>query len=141
MAQARLQFGPLGFLVRWLGALLLVGLCFNPAGYSYFHWLKSSGEQMLPLKALAGVLLLIGAVIYLRATVRSLGWIGIGLTLGLLGTLVWLLVDLRWLNLSATGVGGWLAVVITATVLAVGISWSHIRRRLSGQLDTDDVDE
>lgn len=141
MARARTQFGPLGFLVRWFGALLLVGLTFNPAGYSYFHWLKGSSEQQLPLKALAGVVLLIGAVVYLRATLRSLGWLGIALTLALLGTMVWLLVDLDWLNLSATGVGGWLAVVITATVLAVGMSWSHIRRRLSGQLDTDDVDE
>ncbi len=141
MAQARSQFGPVGFLIRWIGALVLVGLSFNPAGYSYYHWLAGSGEQMLPLKALAGVVLVIGAVIYLRATVRSLGWLGIGLTLALLGTLVWLLVDMRWLDLGATGVGGWIAVVITATVLAVGMSWSHIRRRLSGQLDTDDVDE
>jgi hypothetical protein len=26
-------------------------------------------------------------------------------------------------------------------VLATGMSWSHIRRRLSGQADVDDVDE
>jgi len=26
-------------------------------------------------------------------------------------------------------------------ILAVGMSWSHIRRRLSGQADMDDVDE
>jgi len=29
---------------------------------------------------------------------------------------------------------------VFACVLAVGMSWSHIRRRVSGQFDTDDVD-
>ncbi len=141
MAQARGQFGPLGFLFRWIGALLLVGLSFNPAGYSYFHWVTDGGERMLPWKVLAGVVLLTVAVVYLRATLRSLGWLGIALTLGLLSALVWVLIDLEWLDLRASEVGGWLAVVIVATVLAVGMSWSHVRRRLSGQLDTDDVDE
>ncbi len=141
MAQERRHFGPLNFLFRWGGALVLVGLIFNPVGYSYYHWLRDSGSEMLPLKVLAGVALLILAVIYLRATLRSLGWIGITLTLALLGALIWVLVDLRWLDLGASGVGGWLAVVISATVLAVGMSWSHIRRRLSGQLDTDEVED
>ncbi len=31
--------------------------------------------------------------------------------------------------------------VLFATVMAVGLSWSHIRRRVSGQVDADDVDE
>ena len=37
----------------------------------------------------------------------------------------------------------WLAapvLVLLATIMAVGLSWSHIRRRLSGQVDTDMVD-
>jgi hypothetical protein len=28
-----------------------------------------------------------------------------------------------------------------AAIMATGMSWSHIRRRMSGQLDVDDVDE
>ena len=141
MDRSTQNFGTLNFVIRWIGALLLVGLIFNPAGYSYFHWIRSGGEQMLPLKMLAGIALLIAVLIYLRATFRSIGWIGITLTLGFLGALVWLLVDLRWLNLGSSGAVGWLTVVICATVLAVGMSWSHIRRRISGQLDTDDTDD
>jgi Family of unknown function (DUF6524) len=30
---------------------------------------------------------------------------------------------------------------VVATILAIGMSWSHVRRRLSGQADVDDVDE
>ena len=36
---------------------------------------------------------------------------------------------LRWLAA--------LVLVLLATILAVGLSWSHIRRRLSGQVDMD----
>ncbi len=137
----RNSFGPLGFALRWVFALLLVGLIFDPTGYSYYHWLSQTGGEMLPQKFIAGVILLIGAIIYLRATWRSIGWLGITLVLALLGGLVWLLVDMGWLDLGASGVVGWLAIVISSTILAVGMSWSHIRRRLTGQLDADDVVE
>ena len=137
----RKSFGPVSFGLRWLFALLLVGLVFNPTGFSYYHWLADGGREMLPQKFIAGVVLLIGAIIYLRATWRSIGWLGISLVLALLGGLVWLLVDMGWLDLGAADVVGWLTIVISSTILAVGMSWSHIRRRLSGQLDTDDVDE
>jgi len=33
-----------------------------------------------------------------------------------------------------------LVLAVVAIVLAVGMSWSHVSRRLSGQIDTDDVD-
>ena len=33
-----------------------------------------------------------------------------------------------------------LVLIIISAVLAVGMSWSHINRRLSGQVDTDEVD-
>ena len=33
------------------------------------------------------------------------------------------------------------ALTIISIVLTVGMVWSHIRRRLSGQADVDDVDE
>ena len=65
----RKNFGPVSFGLRWLFALLLVGLIFNPTGYSYYHWLAESGSEMLPLKFIGGVVLLIGAIIYRRDTV------------------------------------------------------------------------
>jgi len=35
----------------------------------------------------------------------------------------------------------WIILTLISLVLAVGISWSHIRRKISGQVDADDVDE
>jgi hypothetical protein len=35
----------------------------------------------------------------------------------------------------------WIGLVMVATILAIGMSWSHVRRRLTGQADVDDVDE
>jgi len=139
------QFGLLGFFGRWLAALLLVGLSFNPSGYSFFHWALQqwpiTEQDMLPLKALAGLMLIIGYVIFLRATFRSIGILGIVLVVAVLASLVWLFVDLNWLVLESSEVISWICVLILSTILAVGISWSHIRRRLTGQLDADDVDE
>jgi hypothetical protein len=88
-----------------------------------------------------GVVLLIGWVIFIRATMRSIGLLGILLILALFGTLLWLIVDIGWLSLENTRVLTWVVEIILAMILATGMSWSHIRRRLTGQLDVDDVDE
>lgn len=78
--------------------------------------------------------------IYLRATLRSLGPIGIGLSAALFACIIWVLVDLKWLVLKGM-VFQYVVLVIVALVLGIGMSWSHIRRRLSGQADMDDVDQ
>jgi hypothetical protein len=35
----------------------------------------------------------------------------------------------------------WLALFALSFVLGIGLSWSHVRRALSGQADMDDVDQ
>jgi hypothetical protein len=30
--------------------------------------------------------------------------------------------------------------VVLSGILAIGVSWSHIRRRITGQVDVDDVE-
>ncbi len=35
----------------------------------------------------------------------------------------------------------YIVLVVMATVLAIGVSWSHVRRRVTGQADIDDIDE
>ncbi len=128
-----------GLFLRIGFALVLVFATFNPSGYSYYHWATNLGEGSLPLLILAGVVLLIGWVIFLRATLRSLGPIGIILTVALFGCLVWLAVDLNWLNMQSQPFI-YIVLVVCAIILGIGMSWSHIRRRFSGQADMDDVD-
>ena len=130
-----------GFLLRFLFALFLVMLTYNPSGYSYSHWLQNSFSDFSPLLGLAGISLIIGWVIYIRATLRSLGLIGLILAGLFFATIVWLLIDWGWLGLDNVTVMNWVILILISVILAVGISWSHIRRKISGQVDADDVDE
>ncbi len=130
-----------GFILRLLAALLLVLVTYNPTGYSLFHWLWPWQNENLPLKILAVLVVLIGWIIFARATVRSIGLLGIFLAAALCATLIWLFVDQGWMNLKDSTTLAWSLTVMVAVILGVGVSWSHFRRRLTGQLDTDDLDE
>lgn len=137
------QFTWSSFLVRLVAAIVVVFATFNPEGYSYWHWaiqhIASDGFSVL--KGFAGVVLLIGWTILLRAALRALGPIGITLAVAFFGLLVWLVVDLGNLPADSLRALSYISEIILIGVLAVGVSWSHIRRRISGQLDTDDVEE
>ncbi len=146
---ARPSFSLASFLLRWLVALVLVFATFNPTDYSYYRWVAGTDAGMaagmdgdsLALKALAGVVLVILYVIYLRATWRSIGPIGLTLATAFLGALIWVTIDLGLLDLERPTVVTWVLLFALATILAIGISWSHVRRRVSGQADMDDIDE
>lgn len=129
-----------GIALRFLFALILVLLSYNPSGYSYVHWVSETISEPTPWLALAGIALIIGWVIYIRATLRSLGPIGLGLAATFVGILLWALVDLGVLSLEDTSAFVWLLEIFTAAVLSIGMSWSLIRRRMSGQVDVDDVE-
>ena len=131
-----------GFLIRLGVSLALVLATFNPSGYSYFHWLQASlPDSISAPQAFSGVIMLIGWVMFIRAGRRSLGFTGFLLASAFFGTLFWLLMD--WGLLSAENIDAvtWLVEVLLAGVLAIGMSWSHIRRRMSGQVDVDDTDD
>jgi len=129
------------FLIRWAVALVLVLGTFNPTDYSYYGWVMEPGSEYMALKALVGVAIVIVYVVYLRATWRSIGPIGLALAAAFFGALVWVLIDFGFLNLQNPTALTWVILVVFATVLAVGISWSHVRRRVAGQADIDDVDQ
>jgi hypothetical protein len=139
MAGKRFSF--VNFLVRFVLALVLVFCTYNPSGYSWYHWLMQADDWRAPQLIFAGVVLLIGWVIYLRATLRSLGEIGTVLALAFFAALTWLMVDYGLLSLDNPTIFTWVILTMLAAIVATGMSWSHIRRRMSGQLDVDDVDE
>ena len=128
-----------GIVLRVLAALALVLLTYNPTGYSYYHWALTDPAGFSATKGLAGALLLAGWVFYLRASLSSLGWLGVLLLLLILGAVVWLLIDQKILDPSQPGVASWIALVLLALVLGVGMSWSLVRRRLTGQVDVDEI--
>lgn len=138
-------FDSKGFLWRFIFALVLVFLTYNPTGFSYFHWIKDAffGDHsfLTPPFAMLSVVLLIGWTIYLRATFRSLGGFGLLLAVAFFAVIIWWLIDLGLLGIHDVSVFSYIVLFLFSAVLAVGMSWSHIRRRLSGQADMDDVDE
>ena len=135
------QFNAVSFLLRVLFAVALVFGTYNPTDYSYISWVFSGDAGFEPVTALVGVILLIAWIVFLRATFLSLGWLGILLGAALFACLIWLLIDIGWLSLESTSAITWVALLLIALILAVGMSWSHIRRRLTGQVDVDDVED
>jgi hypothetical protein len=135
------KFNAVSFLVRVVFAVLLVFGTYNPTDYSYISWILSGNAGFEPVTALIGVILLIAWIVFLRATFMSLGWLGIVLGAALFACLLWLLIDVGWLSLDSTSAITWLTLLLIALILAVGMSWSHIRRRLTGQVDVDDVED
>lgn len=129
------------FLIRWLFALVLVFGTYNPTAYSYLHWVTAQASEFGPVMALVGLLLLISWIIFLRASFQSLGLIGLTLWAAVFACVIWLLIDVGLLSLDSSGALTWVILFVLSLTLATGMSWSHIRRRLTGQVDVDELDD
>ena len=125
-------------MMRYLIAVILVFVTYNPSGYSWVHWLNSDAAMVY--KVATGIVLLIGWVMYLRATWNSLGAIGTLLAAAVFGVMIWLMMEWGLLALDNSSIMLWVGEFVLSGVLAVGMSWSHIRRKVSGQYDTDEIE-
>jgi uncharacterized membrane protein YphA (DoxX/SURF4 family) len=94
-----------------------------------------------PLEVVVGILLLIGWVFFVRSTLAATGALGLLLMLALFASIVWWVVSQGWLDVNNPSTMAWVVLVILGLVLGIGMSWSHIRRRLSGQASVDRVDQ
>lgn len=131
----------MGFLIRWIAAFILLSATFNPTPWNYISWSRENGSDQLPLLVFLGLLLVVGYIIFLRATLRSIGLIGMLLIVAILTSAVWVLIDYGLFTLEDQDTNIWVALVILSLVFGIGLSWSLARRRISGQADVDDVDE
>jgi len=131
----------MGFLARWIAAFGLLALTFNPTEWNYLTWARANAGVQTPLAVLLGLLLMVGYIIYLRATLRSIGAFGMIMVLAIVGAAIWVLKDNGILSFEDPTLNIWIALVALSLVLGIGLSWSHVRRKLSGQADMDDVDE
>lgn len=137
------ETGGLGFLLRILGPLIVVLATYNPSGYSFYTWftdaLAAGGLGGIHFLALA--VLVICWSILLVATWNSLEPYGVILICALLGAIVWVLIDWGLLQADSGNAIAWIVLVCGAIVLAVGLSWAHIWRRLTGQYSVEDIEE
>ena len=132
-----------GMLLRFIFALVLVLLTYNPSGHSAYHWISTAIAESSfgPLHLILVAILLIGWVIYWLATWRALGALGVTLAGILLAGIIWLLFDNGLLKIESVSGATWIVLVALAAVLAVGVSWSHVWRRVTGQINVEDVDD
>ena len=135
------QFNIGSLVWRIVFALALVLLTFNPTGHSYYHWLVDGFPAVQPLEVVVGLLLVIAWVVFVRSTLAATGALGLLLMLALFGSIVWWMVSQGWLDVSNRSAMAWVVLVILGLVLGIGMSWSHIRRRLSGQASVDRIDQ
>jgi len=133
------SFGIQRFVTRWLAAMFLVLATYNPSGYSYYHWVSELDIGNWILKLLVALVLGILYATFGLATRRSLGRLGIAAWILFFAVVTWMLVDLGLIRIAGTGTVATIVLVDLANLLAIGLSWSYVRARLSGQADTNNV--
>ncbi len=131
----------MGILLRWLGAFILLAATFNPTQWNYVKWAEANGNSQLPLTLFLGLLLLVGFLVYLLATLRSIGAWGMLLIAAVFGSGLWVLLDWGVLSLTNSDLNTWLGLIALSLILGIGLSWSILKQRLSGQATVDDVED
>lgn len=130
----------MGILLRWLGAFVLLAATFNPTPWNFIRWAEANFATQMPLTILLGLLLGVAYMVYIGATLRSIGGFGIILIAAIFGCLVWVLHDWGILALGNSSLNQWLAILALSLVLGIGLSWSILRQQLSGQASVDEID-
>jgi Family of unknown function (DUF6524) len=127
-----------GVLLRIGAAIALVLATFNPTPRSYLQWALEDVATFGPLKLIVGLLLMAGWILYVRAAMQSIGLVGAGLIAAVIGAFVWLAIDGGWLDPGNMSAFAWIGLVGLGLILGIGLSWSHFRRRITGQVDIED---
>jgi hypothetical protein len=139
VAAPAIGFSGVGF--RFLFAFALVCLTWNPTRFNYVEWARAQWEALAPLVAFVGIALLMAWIFFVRTAAHSLGALGLILSVGLAGTVLWTLFYFDLVNRDSTTLLQWIVLALFSAVLAAGMSWAHLRSRWSGQATVDEVDD
>jgi hypothetical protein len=134
------DFNLASVVLRIAFSLALVFLTFNPSGRSYFHWLAANLSPVQPMVVVVGILLLGAWLFFVRATFTSMGTVGVVLLLALFAAIVWWMVSQGWLSMANRSAMAWVVLTCLGLLLGIGMSWAHIRARITGQSSVDRVD-
>ena len=118
-------------------AVALVLFTWNPSGWSYVDWALRDRSAFDAVKAFVGVLLLGGWIFCWRSAWVSLGAVGIVLVAALLATVVGMLLQFHLVEPGSTQTLLWIVLVAIGIVLGVGLAWSKVRQRATGQVEAD----
>lgn len=132
MAMVFTDFTPRRYLIHWLASASLILMTYNPFGHSYYHWLITPGDSSV-FKALAGITLVIIHTFVLWWTISSVGRVGF-----VAGAAIWGLSSyelLKWLPDESATTRHLVVQLLLATIVAAGLSWPHMKTRLTGQIE------
>jgi Family of unknown function (DUF6524) len=135
-----------GIAGRVIAALFLVFATYNPEGKSFYHWAiaplidGTTTAGPMSVKFLAGLALAAAWVVFLSATRRSLGIGGALLVLAIAGGLVWMLMDFGVVSANSARGVTYVVEICTALMLGIGMSWSLMSKKITGQVDMDQTD-
>jgi hypothetical protein len=130
----------MGILLRWLGAFLLLAATFNPSPWNYIRWVQANWAEQMPLAIFLGLLLAVGYMVYVVATLRSIGAFGVVLVAAIIGAGLWVVIDWGWLSLTNPSLNLWIGIFVLSVILGIGLSWSILRQKLSGQASVDEIE-
>ena len=122
-----------GVLVRTLACFALVFATWNPTGYSDLTWARYSLDATAPEIAVAGAALLALHILFVRIAWLSLGPDGITGALAILFAGVLTLSEFDIIDLWRGETRTYLLLMGFALVLAIGMTWSLLKRRIVGQ--------
>ena len=128
-------------LARWMAAFVLVVVTYNPTQYNYVNWSLGVWDTQMPYVVLAGLVLMAAYIVFINATLQSVGVFGVALIGAVFAAAVWVLTDLGLIQIGSSSAMTWLSLVGLSLILGIGLSWSIIRRQLSGQVDVDEIDD
>jgi hypothetical protein len=135
------SFSIAGFAWRVVFAVALVLLTFNPAGFSYFHWVSGDFPSNTPAQVVVGIALLVLWIFLWRSMMQAIGKLGLLLMVALTAALVWLFVSWGWLDIRNATTMTWVVLIALGLILGVGMSWAIIRRELTGQASVDEIED
>ncbi len=125
-----------GILVRALICFFLVFATWNPTGYNFIAWARYSPWATAPEIAAAGSLLLALHILFVRIAWLSLGADGISAALAIMLAGMLTLYEFDLIDPSRGIVWTYMSLSAFSLMLAIGMSWSHLKRRIVGQSNT-----
>jgi hypothetical protein len=133
-----MKFGFFSILLRWLLVATVIFGTYNPSGRSFAHWALESDADLL-LKLSVGLVLLALNLTFIQLTFRALGTIGVLLLAICLISIALTLIKLEFVSLYTWELLQLYIILFLTLALTIGVCWSAIRTRISGQVDSFDI--
>jgi hypothetical protein len=128
----------MGFLLRLIFAFALLAATYNPTEWNFARWAERAWGEQTSLVVLIGLVLVAIYIVFFTAVLRGIGALGVVLVLAIAAALIWVLWDFGWLDLENPTSNTWLGIAALSLVLAIGVYWGILWRRLTGQVEVDD---